>query len=110
MANKVEDVNGFLESNNIDIISLTFDGHRSNVSMCNILGASFTLKDLKPYFYTASQKKIHLIFEPCHMLKVIRNQFCAENIIYDENGDEISWFYLQHLEKIQEKEGLRLCQ
>lgn len=110
LARLVEEVLYFLESNKIDVISLTFDGLGANISMVSYLGASLTdLENLKPYFFSLHGTKIHIIFDACHMLKLIRNQFGKFQNIYDNNNNEtIQWNYLTELNNIQEKEGLRL--
>lgn len=56
MAKTVEEVLYFLESNQIDVASIEFDGHRTNIWMCEKLGVSF---DFKPSFDSPSGNNIH---------------------------------------------------
>lgn len=106
LARIVEDVIFFLESNQIDIISLTFDGHKTNISVCEYLGAKFCLNDLKPYFFSLNGTKIYILLDLCHMLKLIRNHFAAKKIIYDDTNEPVNWYYLWKLNEIQKVEGL----
>lgn len=109
LAYLVDDVLFFLESNGIDVISITFDGHRSNLSMCKVLGASLNAQKLQPSFESPHGNTIHILFDAAHMIKVIRNQLWQKQIIYDGNDKPIHWIHLKQLNKIQEKEGLRLA-
>lgn len=108
MASMVEDVLYFLESNKIDVISLTFDGLKTNISMVEYLGASVNPNSLKPYFYSLHGSNIFIMLDAAHMIKLIRSQWASKKIIYDENNSPIKWYYIWKLNDIQEKEGLYL--
>lgn len=109
LAHLVEEVIYFLEANSIDVISLTLDGLKANIKMASYLGASITdMDNLKPYFYSLHGTKIHFVLDPCHDLKLMRNNVYKVQTVYDDNGDEINYHYLVKLNSIQENEGLRL--
>ena len=71
--------------------------------MLHALGAQ--LKLLNP---VDKNKKIYVFLDVCHMLKLIRNTLGDGGILYDKDGKTISWAYLIELQKLQEKECLRL--
>lgn len=49
-------------------------GLHQNVTMAHLLGCKTDFLNIKPYF-TLNEQKIYVIFDPCHMLKLIRNTF-----------------------------------
>lgn len=112
-ANLVEACLRCLADSGIKIISLTFDGLKSNLAMCERLGAS--LKDprhLQSWFYypdTKKQEKVFIFFDPPHALKSVRNTFAKYGVMYDENNDAIRWSYFKKLVEVQDEEGLHLA-
>ena len=42
-------------------------------------------------------------------IKLVRNAFGTLKVIKDMNGDTINWCYIEELLKLQEQEGLHLC-
>lgn len=112
-ANLVEACLRCLAESGIKIISLTFDGLKSNLAMCERLGAS--LKDprhLQPWFYypeTRKKEKVYIFFDPPHALKSVRNTLAKYGVIYDENNDAIEWAHFKKLVEVQAKEGLHLA-
>ncbi|KAB0798505.1 hypothetical protein PPYR_09498 [Photinus pyralis] len=93
---------------NVKIYSLTFDGAAVNIAMCTELGACFKYgQTFKPYIYHPTTKeKIYVMWDACHMLKLIRNTFCDKNTIQDPAGNLIKWDFLSKLQNYQEREGL----
>lgn len=88
------------------VLSVTFDGLLSNVTMCDILGASFNLKNFRPYFFLpGDERKIYIIFDPSHMIKLARN--CVANNSFLKNKDKmtIKWEYFETLEEFRTKKG-----
>ena len=51
---------------------------------------------------------VHVIVDPCHMLKVARNALATLSTFSDNNNGQIKWAFFQNLNTIQEKEGLKL--
>ena len=50
-----------------------------------------------------------MLLDVCHMLKFVRNTLAQGGILIDGNNNKIQWQYLVSLQKLQEKEGLRLA-
>ncbi|XP_072401245.1 DNA transposase THAP9 [Diabrotica undecimpunctata] len=91
------------------VTSLTFDGATANVAMTHILGCSRKLANIKPFF-SIQNKKYFIFYDPCHMVKLIRNTFGDKrHIIIDEDGNSINWNYIEYLQELQEQEGLHLA-
>lgn len=84
-------------------LNITFDGLASNLSMCELLGASFQVKNFKNYFLNPIDgSKIFITLDACHMLKLLRNAM-ATRLIYDGQKRRISWTYIEMLEKYRVK-------
>ncbi len=94
----------------VKTVSLTCDGPSCNQSMIKLLGAKLDVDDLDPSFVhpADSNKKIHVVLDVCHMLKLVRNTLATQKIITDGNGGNIRWELIEELHKIQDEEGLRL--
>lgn len=88
------------------IISLTSDGLRANVIVAELLGADFNAN--KPYFQNPSnaEEKIYIIFDPPHMLKLVRKHFAEKQLYY--NGDELQWNLLRILADKQDTDNFEL--
>lgn len=81
------------------LINVTFDGYANNFAACRILGASFKLSDLRPFFLNPiDDTKIHITCDACHMIKLIRNCLASEQKISDDTGASIEWRFFQNLE------------
>lgn len=81
------------------LINVTFDGYANNFAACRILGASFKLSDLRPYFLNPiDDTKIHITCDACHMIKLVRNCLASEKRISDGTGELIEWRYFLNLE------------
>ncbi|KAL2096972.1 hypothetical protein ACEWY4_006179 [Coilia grayii] len=94
----------------IKVVSLTFDGLKTNIAMARKLGANINIKDTKPYFPHAEDQsqQVHVLLDACHMLKLLRIAFASLQVLYTEDGQKIEYKYIEALNTIQEKEGLRL--
>lgn len=91
-----------LSKQNIKIESLTFDGYASNIAMCEIFGASFN-DDLKPSFKNPfTEGEIHIILDPSHAEKLVRNNFENYGTIFDGENGKIEWRYFEALLKYSE--------
>ena len=56
--------------------------------------------------------KVHVIFDVCHMIKLMQNLLGDEKVIcYEENGtiQRINWQYIEALSSVQEDPGLSLA-
>lgn len=92
---------------NIFVRGLTFDGASSNISMATNLGCNFNLNNFNPFFIF-KDLKIYAFYDPCHMLKLIRNCLGDFNVLIDKDGNNIKFEYLSLLQNISEDKGLHL--
>ena len=91
------------------MVSVTCDGPSCHFSMLTALGACLDPGNLKTSFkHQAYQDEINVIFDVCHMLKLVRNTFAVGDMV-DYDGNIISWKYVTELQKLQESEGLHLA-
>lgn len=62
------------------------------------LGARLDPFDLQPFFIEQStDHKIHIILDPSHCIKLVRNNFASRSILYDTDNNEIKWEFLVKL-------------
>ena len=101
--NKLHDVG-------VEVISLICDGPSCHFAMLPELGASMSPPNLKPYFTHPLDKKkrVYVLLDVCHMLKLIRNTLGNCGTLVDGDDQEICWEYLTALHELQQDEGLRL--
>lgn len=94
----------------VRIVSLTCDGPSQNIAMIRELGAKLDTMDMKPDFFhpEAPTQKVHVLLDPCQILKLLRNVFSTVGVLFREDGQQIRWQYIEELHKLQEKEGLHL--
>lgn len=93
----------------VNISNLTFDGLRANFTMCQKLGANLdiTSPEFKPFFENPfNQSKIHIVVDPCHMEKLLRNTLGRRYVLYDDNDAEIKWSHFEELEKLSRENNL----
>lgn len=90
----------------VKVASITFDGLPANLSMCRNLGACFDVANPVPYiFHPVDKSKIYIIFDPCHMFKLIRSTLGDFGVIHDTKLGNIDWQYFQRLVTYREKNG-----
>lgn len=99
-----------LHKANVDISNITFDGHPSNRPMCEELGANLNVYSplFRPYIEMNS-KKIFIILDPCHMLKLARNTLGNKKTLIDPNGNKIEWHYFEELVRFSKEKDFGLC-
>jgi len=99
-----------LHNNNINVVSVTFDGDESNQKACKVMGANFDCTDkvnFKPYFpHPSSSAIVYVFFDPCHILKLVPNYFALKGPIFDKYSNEIRWEYVVKLNNVQYDEGM----
>lgn len=69
--------------------------------MCSLLGADVANREpshIKPYF-TFNDSKVHIMYDPSHMIKLVRNIFAHHKILYDNKNEKIEWRYIENLYK-----------
>lgn len=84
------------------LASVTFDGIASNPSMCVQLGANLDVfsPNFKPYIEIDGHQ-IYILYDPSHLLKLVRNTLGEKQIIYDAEGNEIKWIYIKRLVQLK---------
>ena len=80
-----------LESTGAQVIAFTFDGAASNIATAECLGAKLrSVNDLQPYFHhPTTRKKIFIILDACHMIKLVRNALGSGDLEQATNCDDI---------------------
>jgi hypothetical protein len=53
------------------------------------------------------ESKVYIIFDACHMLKLMRNTLAEKGVLTDGDGNQIRWQYIKDLFELQDKEGLK---
>lgn len=81
--------------------------------MCEELGARLKQTDIEniiPYFFhpADNSKRIHIFYDACHMIKLVRNTLSMNNLTDNENKT-VSWTYIKQLVSLQEEEKLHLA-
>ena len=81
---------------------VTMDGHATNVKMCRLLGCSIgNPHQLKASFEDPySKNEVFVMFDACHMLKLVRNMLDAFKVITSMDG-KISWQYIRDIQAVQ---------
>ena len=68
-----------------------------------------SVSDLQTWcLHPETDKKIHVIFDVCHMVKLLRNLLVDKKVIcHEQNGklEEIRWWYIESLNRLQEDLG-----
>uniref|UniRef100_A0A2H8TGP6 THAP domain-containing protein 9 n=1 Tax=Melanaphis sacchari TaxID=742174 RepID=A0A2H8TGP6_9HEMI len=96
-----------LHETGIIIKTITFDGAANNMSMASLLGANLNYADLKPNFkHPLTEDNVHIVLDPCHMVKLIRNCLGDWGLLFDKNNKPIKWIYFKHLVDMQNVTGL----
>lgn len=95
-----------IDSTGAKVISVTGDGLYANKAVAELLGADF--KSNKPFFPRPStpNEKIYIIFDPPHMLKLVRKYLSEHQLYY--KGNEIRWDLLIKLAEKQDKDNFEL--
>lgn len=101
----------FCKALGVKISSLTFDGCSSYIRAAQLLGCNYPLITFDTSFSSGFEinPKIFTLFDPAHMVKLIRNAFGEKKILLDSDNREIKFEYVQHLCCSQEKEGCHLA-
>lgn len=88
------------------VISLTSDGLAANISVARKLGADW--KKNQTYFPRPSRpsEKIYVIFDPSHMIKLLRKYLAENELRYEE--EELNWDYLKLLADRQDGDNFSI--
>lgn len=98
-----------LKNTGVIVTSLTCDGPNANFSMASELGADFSnISNIKSHFnHPSDQSKVYIIFDPCHMLKLLRNNWVKCGRFMDMEGNIVDFKYVTQLYDVQESELFR---
>lgn len=100
---------------NVNVYSVTFDGTAVNLSMVAKCGANveYGTRFFQPWFsHPSTGKKVYVIPDPVHMLKLVRNRLgrtmwvSPNEPILDSEGGQISFRDIADLHELQEHAGL----
>ena len=88
--------------------AVIFDGAAKNIGMAEKLGCD--IRHCEGSFPNPSEtsKKVHVIFDICHMIKLARNAFSDMKSFCKPNGEKISWEHIVALYRTQQKDILHL--
>ena len=91
-------------------VSLTLDGHQTNLATLRKLGCSTKIDDLKSHFpHPISGEPVHVFIDACHCLKLVRNQFCAlQEVVIPEQGSA-KWSFVKDLNNYQNRQGITVA-
>lgn len=91
----------------VNAVSITLDGHQTNMSMIRKLGCSTNPDYLTHHFpHPITNQPVYVFLDACHGLKLIRNQFCSLEKVSIPGVGEAKWQQIVQLHLHQKKEGL----
>lgn len=103
-ADLLKDIIIAITETNATVVNVTCDGLSSNFSTFEKLGASFEINDLQPYFLNpVNNNEIYVLFDACHMLKLVRNCIQNKGTLKNNQNMEIKWAHFQQLEAVRIK-------
>ena len=78
---------------NFKVFALVCEGPATNFVVATKLGASLTTDSMKPFLPhpCASGKLVHVIFDACHMLNLMRNVLAEKGILTSITGEQMKW-------------------
>ncbi|KAG8223041.1 hypothetical protein J437_LFUL006055, partial [Ladona fulva] len=84
-ANLVRQALDFLKESGVMVVSLTFDGTSCNFAMAAALGVNLKVGGLRTHFLY-DDRRIYVLLDPSHMLKLVRNALASERYFIDGEG------------------------
>lgn len=92
------DAIGKINSTGAYLLSMAFDGLSTNLSACESMGASFDVSNIRPYIICpANGRKVYIVFDPPHMLKLVRNCLEEKRNLKDGDNNIIDWCFFERL-------------
>ena len=100
-----------LNDTGIVLVNVTSDNPSCNWKMFDLLGADLYNKNPKVSLSEKNVMGIPILvtLDACHLLKLVRNAFGDFKTFVNIDGDKISWELLEHLESLQNDQGLHLA-
>jgi hypothetical protein len=94
----------------VNVACITCDGPSTHFAMYEAMGAHLKLQNLQTRIPhpADSALSVYVMFDACHMLKLMRNALAELGTFVAPNGKLIKWVYIDQLHQIQQREGLRL--
>ena len=89
---------------------ITNDGAPTNISAMCLLGCKWD-EDEVDGFLSVEHTQGHTVYwalDACHLLKLARNAVGDLQVMYDGEGNKISWHLIDLLNEVQKREGLVL--
>ncbi|GBN60302.1 DNA transposase THAP9 [Araneus ventricosus] len=106
----VEKALELIHDRGIDVVSLTFDGPSTTTATAKELGCTFEAEAIKSHFpHPVTQKDIVVIYDPSHMVRLVRNCLASKGSIFDDQNRMVRWDFIAKLHELQKKEGLHLA-
>lgn len=94
----------------ITVVSLTFDGAPTNLTMSKRLGCDLQHTSLKTSFkHPSCDEEVFVFLDPCHMIKLIRNTLGEKFSFINADNKLIEWKYFKQLHQLQESESFHLA-
>lgn len=108
LANLVKKCLELIHDTGVIVNSMTFDGAHTNLSICTKLGANLNINNPQFFFpHPVTKEPVFLFYDPCHMIKLIRNTLGDKKVLIGENNKEIKWDHIKNLYYKEKKEGLK---
>ena len=114
-AQLIKDCIGLLSSNGLNAMALVLDGSFANRSSVVHLGCKMKdPQDIQTWFPHPdnASKRIYVVFDVCHMIKLMRNLLGDKKILcqeIDRKSHKIEWSYIEALNNLQEDLGFSLA-
>lgn len=98
-----------LHEHSIECVAVVCDGSYVNQGTFSQFGAKFSGTDTCAYFTNPAvpDKRDYLIFDVCHMIKLLRNALAMYKSFVLPGKGTISWQYIAQLQAVQKADGLR---
>lgn len=95
----------------VKVISITFDGCKTNISCMKLLGCKVdNCTNIKTHFkHPSGNYDVAVFLDACHMIKLMRNTFESKKNIKNAHHNLIRWDFIGRLHNLQEEKGLHLA-
>lgn len=99
-ANLIKEIIEEISELGIKVVNITFDGHKSNIAMCRLLGTD--IENVEGEYITHfenpfDKSRVYIVFDPSHMIKLIRNILAKRSCLLNGSNEKIEWKYFVDL-------------